>query len=430
MKHLGYTSIFIAFSLGLSHGIEDLIPSFPIPTSLQTIIEHPLIEENLLSNIQKIQTCNDINTKWGNQIVFGWMAFQRNNYVESIQQWEKALNFNLTEKLNQLLLKYLCQCYEKTQSKALFLTYEKYVETCPQALDAPTVHLNLGFFYLKSKIFERASYHFYTILSNIAMVSNEKFSACETYITGAQLGIAYAFFQQKKYNEALDYFSKIHLQNAEPEFAQIFHFAKGICAYYAYQFPTTIESLKQVCESDIDVKEKPEAFYYLIHSYQQQHDKENTLNQIFNFLKISQEKRTEQAPHWENWDYYQKKAARDIAEKFYKNEQIIDALKLYQILVDMELTPVWQWPILCKIGLCYGRLNLTLKSKAAYEIIVQGIEKAKEKDSNEAFLWNKSCVKWTDELRDYYQLAQWHLEQIATYESIKLRMEILTQKQS
>ena len=82
----------------------------------------------------------------------------------------------------------------------------------------------------------------------------------------------------------------------------------------------------------------------------------------------------------------------------------------------MERIVDWQWPILCQIGLCYERLGLSIRSKAAYELIAGATEE-----------WNEVAIHWTEDLRNYQIQAKWHLEQVRTYEKIKLNFEQLVQ---
>ena len=89
---------------------------------------------------------------------------------------------------------------------------------------------------------------------------------------------------------------------------------------------------------------------------------------------------------------------------------------LYSMDKGYKKGPDWQWPILCQIGLCYERLGLSIRSKAAYELIADATEE-----------WNEATIHWTEDLRNYQLQAKWHLDQIKTYEKIKLNFEQLVQ---
>lgn len=408
IKILAYFTFAINVLSNLS-GVEDQLPK-----KLKDILDNPLEEIDFLPYIQKIQNSIDIKTQWGNQIVFGWMAFRHENFFQSEQQWQKAIEFLLPQELNQNLIKNLCKIYKTLHSKTLYLMYEKYVETYPSAIDTPRVHLSLANFYLNCQAYERALYHFYKILNSALTVDAKNVSSYETYIIWAQLGIAQTYLEQQKYDEAYEFFTKIHLNDFESSIVLEVLFKEAVCAYRANHFNKAETLLKTYCSKEPNTPQFAKAYYYLIHCYKAMEDKENLLNTLFELLKLGQEKRIQQDDYWEKWDKYQTLSAKEIAQDFYTEGKLVDAIKLYQVLVDMRTTPEWQWPILCQMGLCYERLGLSLKSKAAYELI------AHTKDQ-----WNEKTIDWSEDLRNYQLQAKWHLEQLETYEKIKLNFEQL-----
>ena len=400
--------------MGSIYGIEK--PRGFIPDSLQAIINEPLSEVDTLPYINQIKTPEFLKTSWGNQVVFGWMAFQRKNFIQCEQQWQKALKTLLPMDLNKVLIKNLCKIYKTLQSPIRFLLYEKYVEAFPKEQDVPRVHLTLGYHYLNYQAFDRALSHYYKVLNGTFNVDQTHLEEYEKYVIWAQLGIAQVYLEQKKYEEAFEFFSKIHFKNADATIlADILH-KRALCAYCSEYTDEAVKLLEKYCDLPVDTAEMPEAYYYLIHAYKKLNEKDKVLETIFTLLRLGQKKRIEQANHWQIWDRYQKLSASEIAQDFYREGNLIEAVKLYQALVDMNKSPDWQWPILCQIGLCYERLGLSIKSKAAYELIAEATDQ-----------WNDIAIQWTEDLRNYQLQAQWHLDQIKTYEKIKLNFEQLVQ---
>lgn len=408
VKILAYFTLAINILSNLS-GFDNQLPK-----KLKEIVENPLEEVDFLPYIQKIQSSDDLKTQWGNQIVFGWMAFKNENFFQSEKEWQKAIEFLLPKKLNQILIKHLCKIYKTLNSKTLYLMYEKYVETYSKATDTPRVHLSLANFYLNCQAYERALYHFYKILNYALCLEETNISNYETCIIWAQLGIAQTYLEQKQYDKAYEFFTKIHLKDFEPSTALEVLFKEGVCAYYSNHFNKAESLLKNYCSQNPHTAHLSEAYYYLIHCYKQMNDKEHLLNTLFELLKIGQEKRVNRDDYWETWDKYQMQSAKEIAQDFYTEGKLVDAIKLYQVLVDMRTTPEWQWPILCQLGLCYERLGLSIKSKAAYELI-----------ANTQEMWNEKTIDWSEDLRNYQLQAKWHLEQLEIYEKIKLNFEQL-----
>ena len=384
----------------------------PIPQALQAIIQQPLSDIDLFPYIQKIQNSPVLNTTWGNQFVFGWLASKKQNFNISEQQWQKVLGNTLPQDLNKALIKNLCKIYKALQSPVLLLMYEKYTESFPQEYDIPRVHLALVYHYLNLQVYERALYHCYKILNETFNIETQRLTEYSAYVTWAQLGIAQIYMQQKEYEKAFDFFSKIHLDNSNTTLNAEILLGKALCCYHSHHFDEAITLFSQYCSEGLDNIQTPQAYYYLIHCYKKQQDKENVLETIFKFMQLSQEKRTAHSEYWENWDKYQKMSAQEIAQDFYSEGNLIEAIKLYQALVDMNPTPHWQWPIICQLGLCYERLSLPIKSKAAYALIAHA-----EKE------WNDVPIDWNNDLRNYQLQATWHLEQLETYEKIKLNFE-------
>lgn len=410
-----WTRLFILLlesSVGLVYGIEKL-DNF-IPDGLKEIVDEPLLETDFLPYIESIKNSDYLKTIWGNQIMFGWMAFRRNNWFQCEQQWQKALDIFLPEDMNKSLLKRLCKVYKFLHSPIRFLLYEKYVEAFPKEQDVPRVHLALGYHYLNCQAYDRALSHYYKVLNATFNIESSHFEAYENYVIWAQIGIAQVYLMQKKYEKAFDFFSKIHFKNTDAAIGADVLYKKALCAYYSGHLEEAVKCLESYCELSLDTAEMPEAYYHLIHAYKRLEQKDKVLKTIFALLQIGQEKRIEQAKYWQNWDKYQKLSASEVAQDFYKEGNLVEAIKLYQVLVDMNKTPDWQWPILCQMGLCYERLGLSIKSKAAYELMANATE-----------TWNDVPIVWTEDLRNYQLQAKWHLEQIKIYENIKLNFEQL-----
>lgn len=389
---------------------------FILSEKLKDVVDNPITEENILPYLQKIQSNPEyLSTFWGNQIVFGGMALKNGHFTSANEQWQKALSVCLPENLNLILLKNLCLLHKNNiKTDEQLLLYEKYAEAYPNEPDVPRIHIALGYNYLMRHVFERALYHFYHVLNGVMGIKDKNVTVYETYVVWAQLGIAQTYLEQQKYEEAFNFFSKIHFEDNDESLMADVMLKKGLCAYYTQNWDDAIACLKTFCENGANRSNGPEGYYYLIHSFKNKDDKDNVVTTVFKLLKISQQKRIQKEENWEIWDRYQKKITTEVAQDFYEKGDLMDAIKIYQALVDLNTTPEWQWPILCQLGLCYERLGLPLRSKAAYKLI------ADAKDQ-----WNETDIQWTEDLRNYHLQATWHLEQINAYEKIKMDMENL-----
>lgn len=70
--------------------------------------------------------------------------------------------------------------------------------------------------------------------------------------------------------------------------------------------------------------------------------------------------------------YWRGKAGNQIANAFYEQGDYTNALTIYQAMLSLHVGPIWQWPVLYQMGLCYERLNMHNKAKDMYTQVVSG----------------------------------------------------------
>lgn len=381
---------------------------------LEDVLKKPFIEGESLENLlDKLQHVDSIN--WENNIHFGWLAWQKQFYELSDRQWIKALHFNLLEPLNQSLLKQLCLLYEAMHNKIQAAwAYEVYLEMYPQDPNWERIVLRLGNIYQELNIPDRAIYYYFSLIQRAIAIPPEKLEVYRKYMFFAEMGIANAYIEKKDSAKALEYLEKIKIEGVPEAIVASILYKKAVCAYQSFQYEQAMNTLEDFCNRFENNEHAPEAYYLLSKIYQIKHVKNKLMPHVLKLLQLGQQKRIEQKTYWEDWDRRQKQVAQDVSQYFYDNNEIMDALKIYQALVQLDLRAEWQWPILCKIGLCYERMGLIIKSKAAYSLLA---------NCNES--WQGQTLTITPTLQAYKTQAEWHLDQLNQYEKQKLMLEAL-----
>ncbi len=380
--------------------------------SLQAILQNPFGHGSSLEDLVKTLP-EESQQIWINDLKFACLAWQKELYKTCADQLQNVLNYPIFDNIKNVVLKYLCLANSHLGDHSQeILSYECFLETYPNDPNFAPISLKLASLYRQVNVPERAIYHYYTVMNRAITVPQEQLERYKSYVTWAQLGVAECHLMAEKPQEALECFEKIHLNTLDEALLREVSFKKALCAYQLQQYEKAVQALTQFCDKNVMHPEAPRAYFLRVQCCQALHLKKETLENVMQLLELGQAMRVERQDHWKDWDHWQKEAALDVAKNFYDAREFVDALKIYQVLVTLETEADWQWPILHQIALCYERLGLTLKSKAAYQLMVDA------KDS-----WEGKPLVLTSALQAYQTQAQWHLEQLAYYEKLKNNVE-------
>lgn len=339
----------------------------------------------------------------------GWLSFSTKAYEDAEREWIKALQHPLTKDIEKALLRQMCELYAIIEKPAKeILMYEKYIERFEDDELTPYLILKVGKLYRKAGVPELAISRYYTILNRALTIPQDQLENYKRLIILAQIEIASAYLDMGDFAKTLELLDKIQTNLLSPEEYREVIFQKALCAYETKDYSTAIRGFETFCERYSNQKQTPKAYFLRIQSYRALGQNEKILSSVLALLQEGQKRRLEKTLYWEKWDYWQKKAAEDVAQDFYTHNKFLDALKIYQAMVQVEAGADWQWPILYAMGACYERLQMFSRSRAAYELI------ATAKDS-----WNGIPLKLNELLKDYREEALWRLKQLERLETNK-----------
>lgn len=398
-------------------------------------VEHQLLAENSKDKIKKAPFVNpislmellptlesgNVNEKTIRLISGGCLSLRVKNYKEAEQQWIEALNDkNLPSDIRKAILQQLANLYILLgNSGKEILLYEKYVESFDNDPSGPHILFELGNLYRSQGAVKLALKRYYDILQRALTVSQSELKGYRLMIAKVQMAIAETYFEMNDLPKALELFSKLQLNTLTPENRRKVLFKKIYCQYHLKKYLDAFTLLAQFCDDSINDAYSAEAMFLKIKTLKALNRRDETVSIILDLLKTAQKYRKSQAPNWKQWDYWQKEAARQVAKEFYNENEFINALTIYQVMVGMDTTPIWQWPILHAIGLCYERLHLLQRAEAAYRIITSA------KD-----VWNEKTLRWTELLKSYQEDCLWRLQQLQKLTESQMAVEMLLQNQA
>ena len=141
----------------------------------------------------------------------------------------------------------------------------------------------------------------------------------------------------------------------------------------------------------------PEARYLLATTLRQLNHPNEALTVTMELLRSEQSASADDA---KRWAYWQRRTGNQLANDFFQQGDTMNALSIYQGLAALSPEPAWRLPVEYQIALCYERLRLADRAKAAYQSIVDGA----------AELANaKSGAPVPPEMTELARMAAWRL---------------------
>ena len=370
----------------------------------EELINNPFANEIELEQLIS-EKFSENNAPWLSLIKGAILSYKVKDYAVAEQQFLNALNIDMPTEIKKSVIQNLCRIYEVIGDVAReILMYEKYLELFDDTYSIPYVILKLGSLYTKSGAHEMAINRYYSVLNRAFVIPLEFLDEYRDAIVYAQIKIANAYTEIGNYTKALELIDKIQTNVIPDNDLTNVLFMKGLCAYETKKFEDAIpilENFKITYSEDINT---PKTCYILVQCYKELKNIDKVNQTIQFILQEGKRKRNSNDKIGQLWHFWQKKTAEEVAQDFYEKNQFADALKIYQIMVQMDDSIEWQWPLLYSIGLCYERMQMLSRSRAAYELIAN----------------SQTLEPLTPILLDYKKEAYWKIQQLNTFEQNKL----------
>ncbi len=281
--------------------------------------------------------------------------------------------------------------------------FAQYLHLYPEDPSVPDILLRQGLLYRQMGVNTLAISKFYAVMSSALKLKLDNIDYYRKLVLQAQVEIADTFYQDGKYNESADFFSRLLKSSpAELERAQIqFKLVRSLS--YLTNHTETIARSQAYLDSYPNSPEVPEVRFVLATTLKKLGRGQDAMKQVLLLLQ-SQQENVRKDPA--TWIYWQQRAGNEIANQFYKEGDYLDALAVYQGLAELDKSPAWQLPVWYQEGLIYEQLQQWQKAADSYQAILNRQKELTDATSSpslaslfEMAAWRKDYIGWLEKAR-------------------------------
>jgi len=184
----------------------------------------------------------------------------------------------------------------------------------------------------------------------------------------AQIEIAETYYEEGKYHEASDFYSRIlksDTTGANPEELQLKQ-VRSLANLTNYS--ETIAAAQVFLDHYTNSANIPEIRFILASALKDVGRTHESMKQVLLLLQ-SQQENIKKDP--ETWVYWQRRAGNEIANQFYKDGNYLEALEIYRSLAALDNSAAWQVPVFYQVGLVYEQLQQWKMATDTYDGIMK-----------------------------------------------------------
>ncbi|MFT3829519.1 MAG: tetratricopeptide repeat protein [Opitutaceae bacterium] len=301
---------------------------------------------------------------------------ERNDLEAAETAYVEVLNSPASEaSLQDALVAYaefLRKCGKDARAAA---TYEKFLSDYAGAPRATAVLIALGRTLRDMGAFDLAQARFYAVLNSTLAVSPENIQRYRDLAQLAKFEIAETYYQQGDYASASKFFGRIKLLELPPEDRARATFREAYSFFLDGKLDLAVASLRGFLQTYPENTASQEARYLLCLALRRLGRTQDALVETLTLLRSAQAA----APaDRERWSYWQRRTGNQLANDFYEQGDFNSALTIYQTLAELRSDPIWRWPALYQIGLCYERLRQPERASSVYRDILAEAAAAKK----------------------------------------------------
>ncbi len=281
--------------------------------------------------------------------------------------------------------------------------FGQYLHNYSDDPSAPEVLLRQGLIYRQMGVNSLAISKFYSVMSTALKLKLENMDYYKKLVLQAQIEIADTYYQEGKYEEASDFFSRL-LKSANPELDQIQTQYKLVRSLsYSTNNAETIAQAQVFLGLYANAAEVPEVRFFLASSLKKLGRNNDSMKQVLLLLQ-SQEDNVRKNP--EAWTYWQQRAGNEIANQLYKEGDYLSALQIYLTLAELDKSPAWQLPAWYQTALIYEQLQQWQKATDTYLRIMDRQKELTDATSTPSLLSLFEMAKWRKDYIDWMQKAK------------------------
>lgn len=312
----------------------------------------------------------------------------------------EALNKQMPDAQRKGILLELAEVFEGLKRYAkLCAVYEKYIDLYPRDAKVGELYFRLAEIYRSIGAPEKAIERYYNILNLSLSATEDQFSSLKARSLEAQMSIAQTYLDMQNYAQAKLFFSRLKHLKLSPAQEAAIDFKLAYCAYCIQDYKSALLALQEFIYKYPQSEDLPEAYFMLADAYQALKLPDKAQEAVKTLLSLPQ---TATSPGV--LLFWQKKTANHLANTFYKEENFMAALKIYQAMLSLSPAAEWQWPIIYQMGLCYEKLSMYPKAQEAYRSLIgQGSVQTEATDGPEGL---------TTYLKSIQDMAQWRKDHL------------------
>jgi tetratricopeptide (TPR) repeat protein len=281
--------------------------------------------------------------------------------------------------------------------------FGQYLHNYSEDPSAPEVLLRQGLIYRQMGVNILAISKFYAVMSTALKLKLENMDYYKKLVLQAQIEIADTYYQEGKYEEAADFFSRL-LKSANPELDQIQTQYKLVRSLsYSTNNAETVAQAQIFLNLYTNAAEVPEVRFFLASSLKKLGHNNDALKQVLLLLQ-SQEENVRKNP--ELWTYWQRRAGNEIANELYKEGDFFSALQIYLSLAELDKSPAWQLPAWYQTALIYEQLQQWQKATETYQRILDRQKELTDATATPSLLSLIDMAKWRKDYLDWMQKAK------------------------
>ena len=302
-------------------------------------------------------------------INLGLSLTDRSDFAAAEIAYRQILNGNAPLDQTKSALLGLARMHRKkgelTKAAAI---YERYLKDYAGDDRVPDALLELGRTLREMGAPRLAIARFYNVInSTLKLPSGSGFEHYQVLAKTAQFEVAETHFQTGDFVEANKFFSRLRMLDLAPADRARAHFKAAYSLHLAGDAEGAVTSLRAFIDQWPDDENVPEARHLLALSLRTVKRPQEALVATLDLLRAE---KSRSSADLKRWTYWQRRTGNQLANEFFQNGDILNALAIYHGLEALSEEPSWRIPVAYQIALCYERLNDTERAVKMYHTIV------------------------------------------------------------
>ncbi|MEO6004654.1 MAG: tetratricopeptide repeat protein [Opitutus sp.] len=299
----------------------------------------------------------------------GMSLTDRSDYAAAEIAFRQILNGDAPAEHTKSALLGLARMHRKkgelTKAAAI---YERYLKDYPADDRVPDALLELGRTLREMGAPRLAIARFYNVInSTLKLPANSGFEHYQTLAKTAQFEVAETHFQTGDFVEANKFFSRLRMLDLAPADRARAHFKAAYSLHLAGDAEGAVTSLRGFVDQWPDDENVPEARHLLAISLRTVKRPQEALAATLDLLRAEKSRSGADA---KRWTYWQRRTGNQLANEFFQNGDILNALAIYHGLEALSEESRWRIPVAYQIALCYERLNDADRAVKMYHAIM------------------------------------------------------------